>query len=186
MIITLSGITGVGKSFFKEQISKELGIENLVIVTTREKREQEKEGIDKYFVTRKQFQDLKKKETIIADFEFLDQYYAYRKQDMYSNKNQVTELHYEAIDIIRKYCKNLFAIYIIPMDLVRAEEELKRRKLPKMIEEKRLKEVEKQISQFKNDEKIREKFDYIFENDYTQESKDKMIEIIKKKIERKI
>ena len=33
MIVTLSGITGTGKSFFKDAIAKELGFKNLVIVT---------------------------------------------------------------------------------------------------------------------------------------------------------
>ena len=46
MVITLSGITGVGKSFFKKQIQEKLGIPAQVIVTTREKRAGELEGID--------------------------------------------------------------------------------------------------------------------------------------------
>ena len=50
MIVTLSGITGTGKSFFKDAISKELGFKNLAIVTTRNKRKNEVDGIDKEFV----------------------------------------------------------------------------------------------------------------------------------------
>ena len=38
MIVTLSGVTGTGKSFFKNVISQELNFKNLVIVTTRNKR----------------------------------------------------------------------------------------------------------------------------------------------------
>ena len=41
MIVTLSGITGTGKSFFKDAISKELNFKNLAIVTTRNKRKNE-------------------------------------------------------------------------------------------------------------------------------------------------
>ena len=47
MIVTLSGITGTGKSFFKDAIAKELGFKNLVIVTTRKKRTGEIAGIYK-------------------------------------------------------------------------------------------------------------------------------------------
>ena len=47
MIVTLSGVTGTGKSFFKNTISEELCFKNLVIVTTREKRIGEVNGIDK-------------------------------------------------------------------------------------------------------------------------------------------
>ena len=35
MVITLSGVTGVGKSYFKKAIQDDLGIEAQVIVTTR-------------------------------------------------------------------------------------------------------------------------------------------------------
>ena len=46
MIVTLSGVTGTGKSFFKNTISEELCFKNIVIVTTREKRIGEINGID--------------------------------------------------------------------------------------------------------------------------------------------
>ena len=71
MIITLSGITGTGKSFFKNVIVKELGVKNLIIVTTRAKRKNEIKGIDKEFVTDEQFEELKIKNEILVDFKFL-------------------------------------------------------------------------------------------------------------------
>ena len=60
MIVTLSGVTGTGKSFFKNTISEELCFKNLVIVTTREKRIGEVNGIDKEFVSEEEFEKLKK------------------------------------------------------------------------------------------------------------------------------
>ena len=59
MIVTLSGITGTGKSFFKDAISKELNFKNLAIVTTRTKRKNEVDGIDKEFVDETKFEQLK-------------------------------------------------------------------------------------------------------------------------------
>ena len=70
MIVTLSGVTGTGKSFFKNVISQELGFENLVIVTTRAKRKGEIDGIDKRFVNEEEFEKLKKENKIVVDFEF--------------------------------------------------------------------------------------------------------------------
>ena len=78
MIVTLSGITGTGKSFFKDAISKELGFKNLAIVTTRNKRKNEVDGIDKEFVNDEQLNELKKQGKIAFDFEFLGAKYAYR------------------------------------------------------------------------------------------------------------
>ena len=71
MIVTLSGVTGTGKSFFKNVISQELNFKNLVIVTTREKRNGEINGIDKEFVSEEKFAKLKKENKIAVDFEFL-------------------------------------------------------------------------------------------------------------------
>ena len=58
MIVTLSGVTGTGKSFFKNTISEELCFKNIVIVTTREKRIGEINGIDKEFVSEEEFEKL--------------------------------------------------------------------------------------------------------------------------------
>ena len=80
MIVTLSGVTGTGKSFFKNVISQELNFKNLVIVTTRSKRTGEIDGIDKEFVSEETFEKLKKENKIVVDFEFLGSKYAYRKE----------------------------------------------------------------------------------------------------------
>ena len=115
MIVTLSGVTGTGKSFFKNTISEELCFKNIVIVTTREKRIGEVNGI--------------------VDFEFLGSKYAYRKADIDSNVNQVTEVHYSTIYEFKKNAKNVFSIYMIPKDLERAKQELRKRNLSKETEQ---------------------------------------------------
>ena len=61
MIITLSGVTGVGKSYLKKEIEDKLGIKAQTIVTTRTKREDEQDGVDKKFVTDEEFEELEKK-----------------------------------------------------------------------------------------------------------------------------
>lgn len=42
MILGLAGVTGTGKSYFKDRIVEKLGFEKLRIVTTRERRVGEK------------------------------------------------------------------------------------------------------------------------------------------------
>ena len=82
MVITLSGITGVGKSYFKKQIQEKLDIPLQTIVTTREKRAGEVDGIDKKFVTDKEFENLKEKKEIIVTFEMLGYKYGYPRIQM--------------------------------------------------------------------------------------------------------
>lgn len=186
MIITLSGITGIGKSFFKNVIVQELDFKNLVIVTTRPKRKNEIDGIDKNFVTDEEFEQLKNNEEILVDFEFLGAKYAYKRTDLESNQNQVTEVHYSTIYDFKKSAKDVFSIYMIPADFERAKLELKKRELPKKVEEKRLQEIEEHIEEFSKNEDLQKQFDYIFINDYTEYSKNKLIQIIKEKIKTEV
>lgn len=179
MIVTLSGITGTGKSFFKDAIAKELGFKNLVIVTTRKKRTGEIAGIDKEFVSNEEFDEKVKTSEITANFEFLGAKYGYRKELLESDKNLVTEVHYNRIYDIKRHARNIFSIYIIPYDVKRAKKELKNRKLSKDAEEARLQEIDEHIKEYSQNEDLRKQFDYEFINDYTEGSKNKLIEIIK-------
>lgn len=182
MIVTLSGITGTGKSFFKDAISKELNFKNLAIVTTRTKRKNEVNGIDKEFVDETKFEQLKKDGKILVDFEFLGAKYAYRKYKLLSDENQVTELHYSTIYEFKKYAKNIFSIYMIPYNIERAKQELKNRNLPLDVEKRRLQEIEEHIKEYSSNQELQKQFDYVFVNDYTEESKNKLLQIIKNKL----
>ena len=182
MIVTLSGITGTGKSFFKDAISKELNFKNLAIVTTRPKRKNEVNGIDKEFVDEIEFEQLKKERKILVDFEFLGAKYAYRKEKLISDENQVTEVHYNTIYEFKKNAPKVFSIYMIPYDIERAKLELKKRELPKEVEKDRLQEIEEHIKEYSRNKDLQKQFDYIFVNYYTETSKEKLLEVIKQKI----
>ena len=182
MIVTLSGITGIGKSFFKDAISKELNFKNLAIVTTRPKRKNEVNGIDKEFVDEIEFEQLKKERKILVDFEFLGAKYAYRKEKLISDENQVTEVHYNTIYEFKKNVPKVFSIYMIPYDIERAKLELKKRELPKEVEKDRLQEIEEHIKEYSRNKDLQKQFDYIFVNYYTETSKEKLLEVIKQKI----
>ena len=186
MVIALAGVTGVGKSYFKKQIQEKLGIPVQTIVTTREKRTGELEGIDKRFVTNIEFEKLKEKREIIVTFEMLGYKYGYPRIQMESEENSVVELHYPIIYQLKKEVKNTFSIYMIPKDVEIAKQKLKERNLPKDIEKDRLNEIEEHIKNFNSNADLRNQFDYIFYNDYTEKSVDKLIEVIKNKCIEKV
>ena len=179
MIITLSGVTGVGKSYLKKEIENKLGIKAQTIVTTRTRREGEQDGVDKKFVTDEEFEQLKRKKDIIVTFEFLGNKYGYPRKEMESKKNSVVELHYSIIYQLKKEVKNTFSIYMIPKNVEVAKQKLKERKLPKEVEKLRLEEIEDHFETFQNDENLRNQFDYIFYNDYTEKSIQKLIKLLR-------
>ena len=124
---------------------------------------------------------LKKEKQIVVDFEFLGSKYAYRKADLDSNVNQVTEVHYSTIYEFKKNAKNVFSIYMIPKDLERAKQELRKRNLSKETEQKRLKEIDEHIKEYEQNKDLQKQFDYVFINDYTEKAKNDLLKIIEKR-----
>ncbi len=59
MLLALAGVTGIGKSYYKDKIVEKLGFEKIKIITTREMRACEKNNEDKLFVTHQELQALR-------------------------------------------------------------------------------------------------------------------------------
>ena len=152
-----------------------------LVATTIIYLESKKRGIDKEFVSEEEFEKLKKEKQIVVDFEFLGSKYAYRKADIDSNVNQVTEVHYSTIYEFKKNAKNVFSIYMIPKDLERAKQELRKRNLSKETEQKRLKEIDEHIKEYEQNKDLQKQFDYVFINDYTEKAKNELLKIIEKR-----
>ncbi len=182
MLVVLGGVTGCGKSFFKNVIVQELGFENLSIVTTREKREGEINGIDKEFVTKEKFEIMKKSGITQINFEFLGAQYAYRKEHLRSQKNRITELHYPMIYEFKKWVKDLFCVYIVPYEIERARLELQKRNLPQKVFQKRLQEMDEHTKEYASNPLLRQQFDYVLVNRYDESSKRELIKQLKQEI----
>ena len=103
------------------------------------------------------------------------------KQILDSNVNQVTEVHYSTIYEFKKNAKNVFSIYMIPKDLERAKQELRKRNLSKETEQKRLKEIDEHIKEYEQNKDLQKQFDYVFINDYTEKAKNDLLKIIEKR-----
>lgn len=178
MIVILSGITGAGKSYLKKHIINKLNFKNIVIVTTRDRRINEVEGIDKHFVSDEEFEKMKASGELSVCFEFLGNKYGYYTKDLTDGTNSITELHYNTIDDFKKCAKDVISIYIKP-NVNMAKKQLKLRNLPKVVEKFRLKEIKEQLHEFDENSQIREKFDYIISNDYSEDSLENATNLIK-------
>ncbi len=179
MLLALAGVTGVGKSYFKDTIVETLGFEKIKIITTREIRNGEKNNEDKIFVTPSELQELKKSNKIAYDFNMLGNIYAYSKESLYSNKNTVFELHYSTIFDFKRICPNIISIYILPKNIEMAKEQTRRRHLNPSVEKSRLLEIDEHFNSFMTNENLRKQFDYITYNNYDDESKNEIIELVK-------
>lgn len=178
MLLALAGITGIGKSYYKDKIVEKLNFEKIKIITTRPIREGEKDNEDKKFVTQEELQLLRDTNKIAYEFDMLQNTYAYSKEELFSNKNTVFELHYETIFDFKKICPHLYTIYLLPTNIEIAKEKIRQRHLDENVENKRFTEIEEHYRRIMNDEKLRNMFDYIMYNNYDKESEDKVINLV--------
>ena len=69
MLLALSGITGVGKSFYAEEIAKKLDFKKVHTIRTRTMRIGEQNGKTGLFMTHEELQKLKDDGKIAYDFD---------------------------------------------------------------------------------------------------------------------
>lgn len=180
MLLALSGVTGIGKTYFTEQLAKELGFNKITTIRTRKKRPGEENGKTGIFMTEEELDELKKQGKIVYDFKVFGGRYAYLKEEVFSNENMVFEMHYTMINDWKKIKPDIKTIYIFPEDIEVSKNKTSERNLSKEKEEERIKEIEEQYNIMQNDKNLREKFDYIIYNRYNEESKNEIINLVKK------
>lgn len=180
MLLALAGVTGIGKSYYKDRIVEKLGFEKIKIITTRAPREAEKNNDDKIFVSLEELQSLRNSGEIAYEFEMLGNIYAYSKEELFSNRNTVFELHYETIFDFKKICPKMCTIYLLPNDIEIAKNKTRDRHLNPIVEEQRLLEIDEHYNRISTDENLRNMFDYTLYNDYNKDSEDKLINLVGK------
>ena len=180
MLLALAGVTGIGKSYYKDKIVEKLGFEKIKIITTRQMRVGEKNNEDKIFVTSEELQILRDKGDIAYEFDMLGNTYAYSKEELFSDKNTVFELHYDTIFDFKKICSHLCVIYLFPKDIEMAKDMTRKRNLDPNVERDRLIEIDEHYKKVTTDENLRSMFDYMLYNNYDEASEKAVIELVSK------
>ena len=180
MLLALVGITGVGKSYYKELIQEQLGFKKVNTIRTRPKRENEVAGKSGLFMTTEELDQCEAEGKIAYRFSVFGGEYGYLKDENFSNDDYVFEMHYTTIYDWKKIRPDIKTIYILPENIEVAKEIVKSRNLPKEKEDERLNEMEEHYNRYTTDEKLRSQFDYVFYNHYDDESKNEMLQLVKK------
>lgn len=182
-IVTLSGISGIGKSHLKTYILvNKPDFQSLISVTTRKPREKEMHGIDKFFYSLEKFEKEKNQGKLRTVNEVFGNWYAYKESQIElcdSGINLITELFYKNVHEFKIEFPNALSVYVLPIDVERTKAELKARKLEASDLSKRLKDIDDELAFFYSNRKL---FDIVISNDYTEKSCLLLQQLIEQKI----
>lgn len=179
MLLALVGVTGVGKSYYKDKIVKNFNFEKVNTIRTRAKRIGEENVKSGLFMTKEELETLKSQGKIAYSFDVFGGTYAYLKDEIFSEKNMVFEMHYTTIVDWKKVRPDIQTIYILPKDIEIAKEQTKKRNLSKEKELERINEIDEHYTKISTDENLRNMFDYIVYNNYDENSEKEILTLVK-------
>ena len=180
MLLALVGVTGVGKSYYVEQIAKKLNFKKVNTIRTRPPRQGEN---PQFFMTEEKLAKMQEEGKIAYKFSVFGGEYGYLQEEIFSEENMIFEMHYTTIYDWKKVRPDIKTIYILPKDLEIAKQKTKMRNLSKEKEIERLKEIDEHFERIGTDEELRSQFDYFVENNYDLASEEKVISLVKEMLE---
>jgi guanylate kinase len=179
LLIVLSGPSGVGKGTVRKAIfsQPDTEFEYSISMTTRSPREGEVNGVDYFFKSREEFEELIEKDKLLEYAEFVGNYYGtpvdYVRQTLDSGKDVFLEIEVKGARQVReKFPEGLF-IFLMPPSLG----ELKNRIVTRGTESDDL--ITNRLLSAREEIEMMDLYDYIVENDQVDLASERIMAIIK-------
>lgn len=179
ILIVLSGPSGVGKGTVRKAIfeSPDTDFEYSISMTTRKMREGEVEGVDYFFRTREEFEELIQSGGMLEYAQYVDNYYGtpveYVEKTLSEGKDVFLEIEVQgAMQVKKKFPEGVF-IFLTPPDL----SELKSRIVGRGTDD--ISVIEKRMEMAKAEIKMMSQYDYAVVNDEVNLAVERIKDIIK-------
>lgn len=178
LLIVLSGPSGVGKGTVRKAIFSQpnTAFEYSISMTTRVPREGEVDGVDYFFKTRGEFEELIQQDKLLEYAEFVGNYYGtpvdYVKETLERGKDVFLEIEVQGARQVReKFPEGLF-IFLMPPSLT----ELKNRITTRGTESEDV--INDRMSVAKNEIEMMNLYDYVVENDRVDLARERINAIV--------
>ncbi|CAH0346927.1 guanylate kinase [Bacillus sp. CECT 9360] len=165
LLIVLSGPSGVGKGTVRKEIfsQPDTAFEYSISMTTRKPREGEVDGIDYFFKTREEFEELIEQDKLLEYAEFVGNFYGtpvdYVRETLVAGKDVFLEIEVQGARQVReKFPEGLF-IFLAPPSL----SELQNRIVTRGTETEEV--IQRRMQTAKEEIELMDLYDYVVEND---------------------
>ncbi|MFC0296311.1 guanylate kinase [Geobacillus jurassicus] len=165
LLIVMSGPSGVGKGTVRKALfsQPDINLHYSVSVTTRPPREGEVEGVDYFFRTREQFEQMIRENKLLEWAEYVGNYYGtpvdYVEKTLAEGKDVFLEIEVQGAMKVRRAFPEALFIFLAPPSLT----ELEKRIIGRGTESKEL--IENRLRAAKEELEMMDEYDYVVEND---------------------
>ncbi|WP_026585596.1 guanylate kinase [Bacillus sp. J33] len=178
LLIVLSGPSGVGKGTVRKEIfsQQDTSFEYSISMTTRAPREGEVDGVDYFFKTREEFEELIRQDKLLEYAEFVGNYYGtpvdYVRETLDRGKDVFLEIEVQGARQVREKFPDGLFIFLVPPSL----SELKNRIVTRGTETEDI--INNRMSVAKEEIEMMTLYDYVVENDQIELACDRIKSIV--------
>ena len=178
VLLVISSPSGTGKTTIcKKLLEYDKNIHLSVSVTTRKKRKNEVEGIDYYFRTKKDFLNLKSKDSFIENAFVFDNYYGTLKSEVLEKLENgidvLIDIDWQGTRQITQAMKgNLIKIFLLPPSINELKKRLSKRNSDS------IKEINFRMSRALKEIKHFDEYDYVLVNNNLDNTFQQIIKIL--------
>lgn len=168
-LLVISGLSAAGKgTIAKELVNRHDDFVLSISATTREKRGNEVEGKDYFFISKAKFEEMIKNDEFLEYAKYVNNYYGtpkkYVKEMIDQGKNVILEIEMQGALQVKKIYDNAILVFFLPKDAKTQKERLINRK------RETLEQIEERIKQAIVDAEYAIHYDYVLVNEEIEDS----------------
>ena len=174
LLIVLSGPSGVGKGTVRKALfeDEETNFKYSISMTTRDKREGEVDGVDYFFKTHEEFEELIEQDKFIEYAKYVGNYYGtpvdYVHETMEKGHDVFLEIEVEGAKQVRDKFPEALFIFLAPPSI----DHLESRLVGRGTDSKEI--IEHRISEAKKELNLMNLYDFVVINDSIEDAKRKI------------